>query len=317
MKEVRYLKIDAFSSGRSSGNPAGVVFLKGGEILGPEEMQEIARGQKGIVSEVVFCTPKAPSLFSLRYYSSECEVEFCGHGSIACLYTLIKSDPNLADEETILIETRRGTLSTLNDIEGSDSIYITAPSPRILSSVVTRKEIAGSLGIPPENIDDANSIALIDGGLCTLIVPLKKLDDVLNTKPDMGSLAKFCRDNGIDIVLIYCTETFERTNGFRTRVFAPKYGYLEDPATGSGNSALGYHLLNEGQWEGGPLLIEQGPDRERPNIIRLMTVLSGQERRVLFGGNAVVRYEKILSWNTRITRATGVLRKRRLARHTK
>jgi predicted PhzF superfamily epimerase YddE/YHI9 len=32
-------------------------------------------------------------------------------------------------------------------------------------------------------------------------------------------------------------------NDFRVRVFAATFGYLEDPATGSGNSALGYYLL--------------------------------------------------------------------------
>jgi PhzF family phenazine biosynthesis protein len=117
----------------------------------------------------------------------------------------------------------------------------------------------------------------------------------LSTKPDQEVLAKFCRDNGIDIVLIYCEETSDRANGFRTRVFAPKYGYLEDPATGSGNSAFGYHLLKEGRWGGDLLLIEQGPDRESPNIIKLRTSLSGQERRVMFGGSAVIRYEKRMS----------------------
>jgi predicted PhzF superfamily epimerase YddE/YHI9 len=36
----------------------------------------------------------------------------------------------------------------------------------------------------------------------------------------------------------FTTETADGGNRYRTRVFAPTFGYLEDPATGSGNSAL-------------------------------------------------------------------------------
>ena len=74
-------------------------------------------------------------------------------------------------------------------------------------------------------------------------------------------------------------------------MFAPIYGYLEDPATGSGNAALGYYLLNAGQWDGRMLRIEQGRSRERPNIIRLVSDASKVQRSVFFGGNARVRIE--------------------------
>jgi len=78
---------------------------------------------------------------------------------------------------------------------------------------------------------------------------------------------------------------------FRTRVFAPIFGYLEDPATGSGNAAFGYWLLARGLWDGKILAIAQGPSRERPNLIRLMADASEKQRMVFFGGNAVVRIE--------------------------
>ena len=57
MREVRFQKIDAFSEGIAEGNPAGVVVLERDQELTPEEMQAIARDQKGTVSEVVYCTP--------------------------------------------------------------------------------------------------------------------------------------------------------------------------------------------------------------------------------------------------------------------
>lgn len=294
MKEVRFLKIDAFSSGRSPGNPAGVVHLASLDDLTAEEMQEIARGQRGIVSEVVFCGRKGPGTYALRYYSSECEVEFCGHGSIACMYSLLKEDQRSMYTDEVLVETGRGTLQVINDIKGSDSVYISAPMPERLEHHLSPTEIGNGLGVPVLGPGYSDDISLINAGLRTLIVPFNDLDDVLAAAPDIYVLGGFCRENGIDIVLVYSSQTTYPTHGYRTRVFAPKYGYLEDPATGSGNSALGYHLLGKELWDGRLLEIEQGPERDRPNLVKLRAIVSGGERRVLFGGGAVTRYERTI-----------------------
>lgn len=292
MKEVRYQKVDAFSDGRAEGNPAGVVLLEMDQELTPGEMQDIARGQKGTVSEVVFCSPHGPGRYSLRYYSSECEVDFCGHGSIACMYTLLRVGPRPSSVDVVSIETRRGTLPVIDDIAASDAVYISSPEPLNLPCTVTTGEMATALDIPEHFLVGGQEI--INAGLRTLLVPLRGLDEVLQTQPDMGLLETFCRDHEVDIVLIFTEETSLPSCGYRTRVFAPKYGYLEDPATGSGNSALGHYLLDHGMWDGGMLQIEQGPSHDVPNIVRLKASGPAQGRRVLFGGSAITRWERTL-----------------------
>ena len=82
MKQYRYVKSDAFTSGDSLGNPASCIFT-GQEDLSPEQMQAIAAEHKGFVMEVVFCGQSEVADCKLTYYSSECEVEFCGHSSMA------------------------------------------------------------------------------------------------------------------------------------------------------------------------------------------------------------------------------------------
>ncbi len=54
MKQFRYKKIDAFTGERSSGNPAGVVYLNSPDDITPAVMQRIARELKGFVSEAVY-----------------------------------------------------------------------------------------------------------------------------------------------------------------------------------------------------------------------------------------------------------------------
>lgn len=59
---------------------------------------------------------------------SECEVDFCGHGTIACMYSLIKDAPFLLEQKEITVNTsRKGTLSVYNEISTQDAVYITAP----------------------------------------------------------------------------------------------------------------------------------------------------------------------------------------------
>lgn len=283
MAEYLYKRLNAFSSDGSSGNPAACIYQDRLTDLSPEQMQRIAAEHKGLVSEVVFCAPSDSGGYDLSFYSSECEVDFCGHGTIACMYSLIKDTPALSGVKEIPIHTaRKGSLTVYNEEETSDAVFISAPSPENTGASVTPEEIAAALRLPPESLSGCLPIDCINAGLRTLIVPLSNLRDEIFCAPDETDLADFCLSRNVDIILIFTTETKDSKNIAHTRVFAPKYGYLEDPATGSGNSAFGYYLLKNNLWNGDRVSIEQGPLSGPYNIIKLEAG-NGQVR---FGGRA-------------------------------
>ena len=287
MTPLHYKKIDAFTAGRSSGNPAACIHLQAGQTLTPEEMQRIAAAHKGFVSEVVYCTPEGAGRFALRYYSSECEVEFCGHGTIACMYDLLKSNQALACLPAVSIDTPKGQLTVFNELAALDAIFISAPAPEFLTTAVDAASAAEALGIPLDSIARAHPIQLVNAGLNTLIVPIEKLTIALSMHPHEEELKAFCLARNIDIILIFCKEVSDPKSFIRTRVFAPKFGYLEDKATGSGNSALGYYMLQNGLWDGDPIRIKQNGEPAAYNIVHLKA--AGEE--VLFGGRAAVKIE--------------------------
>ena len=290
MKTFEYRKIDAFTSENSLGNPAACIFLQKRETLTETEMLDIAKQHKGFVSEVIYCTPKSENTFGLVYYSSECEVDFCGHGTIACMYHLIKENANLINQKEIFIVTnKKGTLTVYNEIETQDAVYITAPNPQYTGSTLQINEIADNLSLHTNQISTAHPIDLIDAGLRTLIVPLVGFDDEITVFPNEQRLKDFCLNNGIDIILIYTLETKNPQNIAHTRVFAPKFGYLEDPATGSGNSAFGYYMLKNEIWDGKPVTIEQGGADRIFNTIRL----AYRNNQMLFGGKATTRIKGV------------------------
>jgi len=290
MQEYSFKKIDAFTSGASGGNPAGCIYLDKAEDIAMDQMQLIAREMKGFVNEVVFLFPEKHGVF-LKYYSAECEVDFCGHGTIAAMYDYISTHPDMLSRDTVKIRVKDQYLDVYNRLQDEGSVYITAPEPQYNKLDLSTTEMAAALGIKPAVIGHGWAPALINAGLNTLIVPVSGLSLCLEMNPGQEKLKSFCLDNGIDIVLVFSQETALNGNGFRTRVFAPKFGYLEDPATGSGNSAFGYYLLKQGAWKGGPLSIEQNGSLNNPNTVKLRTVKKDGVERVLFGGAAVVKIE--------------------------
>lgn len=285
MKKYRYIKSNAFTSGASLGNPAAALITED-ECLTPEQMQQIAAEHKGFVMETVFCSPSETAECKLTYYSSECEVDFCGHGTIATMYSIIKDDAALRTKKVLSVETnKKGMISVYNEIDTEDAVYIEAPSPIEHAMNIPVEDIEDILTLRKGSINRERTIRIIDAGLRTLIVPITQFEDEVSVYPDEAALKAFCKGNDIDNILIYSLQVADASNYAHTRVFAPKYGYLEDPATGSGNSAFANYLLSENMWDGSLITIEQGGDDRIFNAVKLKT-LNGK---VLFGGRATIK----------------------------
>jgi PhzF family phenazine biosynthesis protein len=287
MKTYKYYKLNAFVKGNSEGNPAAFLDL-GDDSLSDENMQRIAKEHAGFVSEVVYARRNEQREIVLTYYSSECEVAFCGHGTIATMYEIIRRDDALRGKEIVEVDTRKkGRLNIYNRIDEEDCIYISAPDPLMLGCALSRESIAEALGIREEAISTTLPVDIIDAGLRTLLVPIRALEQEISMYPDEQSLKAYCLRNDVDIVLVFSMETAEPECFAHTRVFAPKFGYLEDPATGSGNSAFGCYLLKNNQWNGDAVRIEQGGDNRIFNEVKLRT----KDGKVLFGGKAALKIE--------------------------
>lgn len=290
MKRLRFKKIDAFVHHNSGGNPAGCVCLDTPQDLNDDEMQQIGRELAGCVSEVVFLSVSGGHT-TLRFFSQEREVAFCGHGAIAAMYDLIRTNPALSLDPILRIHIGYTEVLVKNEIPENDAVFVSAPAPVTLADVPDADAVAAILKVPPGEIADPAGIRIVNAGLATLLVPIRTSETLLAVQPDQANLKEFCTRNNIEIVLIHTPETAMEGISYRTRVFAPIFGYLEDPATGSGNAAFGYWLLSNNLWDGRIVSIAQGKSRDRPNIVRLIADASEKQRMVFFGGNAVVRIE--------------------------
>lgn len=282
MRNYNYTKVNAFTWNGSLGNPAAFLEL-GEEQLTEAEMLAVAKEHKGFVSEFVFVTKSDIADVKLTYYSSECEVDFCGHGTIATMHQLISHKPWLKIKPVVKIETnRKGCLDVINNVDKDDTVLITAPEGKMMTMSITVDKIAQALEIEMEDIDNSMPIQMVESGLRTLIVPIKTLEKEITIFPNEQNLKSFAIEHDFDNVLIYSKETASPKAFAHTRVFAPRFGYLEDPATGSSNSAFGYYAHWLHWWPGTPILIEQGNINMLYNAVNLQI----QQGKVMFGGTS-------------------------------
>lgn len=292
MRRFKFKKMDAFASGLSTGNPAAAIYLDSLDDIIEQEMLRIARELKGFVSEVGYIASVGARKYRLRYFSSEKEVEFCGHATIAIMYDLLKQR-GAADGQMVSLETNKGILDVENCIKDEDSVFITAPAPKYNdNNSISRDGICKALSIRTESIDRNKPVGIVNAGNETLCVPIRSLDEIVAISPDYGTLRSFCQKHDLDVVTVFTDDVSDKTRAYRTRVFAAPFGYLEDPATGSGNAALGYHLLSHSLWDGKRIILEQNNDIRNPNIIKMLSKIDAQGSvRVVFGGGAITRIE--------------------------
>ena len=286
MKQLLFEIIDVFTDGASLGNPAGLVRLSGSEPIPEEMMLQLGRELRGFVNETAFVYEKNDE-FYLRFFSSECEVAFCGHALIGTFYRLITTEPHLRDKKNLTIHVQAGSLLVRNRVAEEDAVFIMAPQPQFLERSIEAEEIKDALGLSVYEPTDLLP-EVIDGGLRTLICPMPTRASVLGMTPDEGMLLRFCLEKDIDIVHVFTDETSSADANYRTRVFAPRFGYLEDPATGSGNAAFAWYLEKRGLLPD-KMNIEQGPSGNAPNHVKIKRIISDGQNQILFGGRADTR----------------------------
>ena len=289
MRKYRYLTCDVFTSTRFGGNPLAV--LPEAHGLSGEEMQKIAREFN--YSESTFVTAaERPDARNVRIFTPESEVPFAGHPNVGTAFALA-SDGRLGDLGNGMSVTFHETAGDVPVSIGWDEqgqLYCELEAPQSLTKGATADvvQVSASLSLDPSDIlMSTHPPVEADVGLPFLVVELATLDALRRATPDIGRIQAL-RDAGItpDIHLYVRVD-----DGFdiRARMFAPLYGVLEDPATGSANCALAALLTDcdPAVADGGRWRIAQGVEMGRPSVLEARTAREGDRIRTWIGGHCV------------------------------
>lgn len=220
MVEIAYEERHAFPDGDTphSGNPAGVCRLDA--PLSDADLQGLA--QSNNLSETAYLIAKdEPDLWSLRWFTPGCEVDLCGHATLAAASTLF--DAGAVTGDVARFDTASGRLNVSQRPDGQ----LVMDFPEVPFAPATADaEAAAALGAEPL---EAFEVERIHGSRYQMFVYADEAT-VAGLDPDFGALKR----TGINVLATAPGEGCD----FVSRFFCPDAGINEDPVTGSAHCTL-------------------------------------------------------------------------------
>lgn len=210
--KIPLYQVDAFAERLFAGNPAAVCPLE--EWLPDSTLQAIA--QENNLSETAFLV-RSGEAWDLRWFTPACEVDLCGHATLASGYVLLERiDPG---HDVVRFHTRSGPLAVERTGVGlALDLPAQPPEPTTLGDAY----LAALGGAPREVLRGGYTMAVFDTE-----------SEVRALAPDMTRLAA-----AEPLAIMVTAAADDPEVEFVSRFFAPSAGIPEDPVTGSAHTSL-------------------------------------------------------------------------------
>ena len=233
-----YYLCDVFTRVRFGGNQLAV--LPHAEGLNDEQMLKIAREFNLTQTTFVF-PPQGSATRKVRIFTPTTEVPFAGHPNIGTAFVLamVGEFGILESTSTIFFEEKAGLVPISILRQGSKPLVclLAAPEPLSLGKTTTPEVVARAVSLEPEDIVcSVHPPQEASVGLPFLIAELRDRDALERADVDRRGINALA-----DLGLPTDVHVYLRSNDeydFRVRVFAPRRGVPEDPASGSANCAM-------------------------------------------------------------------------------
>jgi len=280
--------LKAFTYENNGGNGAGVIILD--EQINDEEKQSIAK-QIGL-SETAFVKQIDEKNFDVSFFTPLCEVDLCGHATIATFYYLANLGKIKGDTETkkVYQNTKAGKLEIEIKFENNNVEYVLMQqsSPKIYKEMIgqDKKDIAVSLNIDENNIglnDFDIQPTVVSTGLKDIIIPVKTRKILNEIKVNNDMIMSVSLENDVVGYHVFTIDD----NIVYARNFAPAVGIDEECATGTSNGALGSLLYEKGIMKEGFQVI-QGEAMNEPSLVYVKINYQDGQMDVRVGGKALV-----------------------------
>jgi trans-2,3-dihydro-3-hydroxyanthranilate isomerase len=259
-------------------------------------MQTIAREFN--LSETVFVLPPLDNSqrARIRIFTPVSELPFAGHPTVGTAVLLARLDGGTRARDFVLgLNIGPVPCRVTPGGDGGRAVFDLARLPADIGAPADDATIAAALGIEAEEVGfDGLKTARWAAGPEYTIVPVRGLEAIKRCRIDTANWEEAFAFDAHAAAYMFCRETADAANAFHVRMFAPKQGVPEDPATGSAAAAFAGYLAQFGGYRDGEHLvrIEQGYEMGRPSLIELtLRVSGGKLTGASIGGSAVVVME--------------------------
>ena len=265
----RYFICDVFTPVRFGGNQLAV--LPHADGLSAKQMQLIAREFN--FSESTFVLPaEAGHTRRVRIFTPTKEIPFAGHPNIGTAFALATTGElgPIESSITVSFEEQAGVVPVSIHRREGEPIWceLSAPQPLSLGKAVSAESVAAAVSLGPDDIvTTTHAPQLASVGLPFLIAELTNRAALERARVNLDGFDALAAAGVTPNVHIYTRSSDDFD--IRARVFAPRDGVAEDPATGSANCALAgllshYHGAATAslRWR-----IAQGVEMGRPSVL--------------------------------------------------
>jgi len=297
---------DAFSDTAFGGSPAGVV--SDAVWLDADTRRRIAMEVGAPATG--FVTACGGNTVSARFLSTVTELPMCGHGTLGLMTRMVELGAvNWNGGERIDVKLCLPSATAAVEIhrrdDGRPLVMLDIQPPRFRRDLLDFEKLARLLGLDIKDDRPEWPIETASGDFVHLVVPVKDLAAMRRISPDFAGLTQFCRDHGIETVVVFCLEVERPDHNLHVRDFCPAVGVPESAAAGTTNGALTSYLIRHGHLgENGEGRIivqaEQGHEIGRRSSIRsVVSMNAGAIARLQVGGVAT----KVLDGHLQVPRA--------------
>lgn len=207
-------RVDAFTDQPFTGNPAAVCPLK----AWLDDKLLLAVAAENNLSETAYFVPEGEQ-FHLRWFTPRCEVNLCGHATLASAFVLLTIlEPQ---RKLVSFATRSGILTVRRE---QDLLSMDFPALPPWHRASPPQELIEGLGATTQPI----SVLQVKDNY---FVVYESEEEVRRVSPDLRLLEKL-HPAGVAVTAP------GNQSDFVSRYFAPSYGIPEDPVTGSTHCSL-------------------------------------------------------------------------------
>ncbi|WP_405411917.1 PhzF family phenazine biosynthesis protein [Maribacter sp. Asnod1-A12] len=281
LKKVTVQILNAFTENDKGGNPAGVVL--DADVLSHEDKLQIAK--KVGLSETAFISRSNMADFKLDFYTPTKQIAHCGHATIAAFSYL--KQLGLLKGNTSSKETIDGNRKI--EIQG-DLAFMEQLAPSYVNPSEKEEEILKSLGLTKTDLLPNAPLKVVNTGNSFLMIPVKSSKVLTGLSPNFDAIEHLSNHFNLIGYYVFTTDTMTDIDA-TARMFAPRYGILEEAGTGMAAGPLASYLYDVLQLKKTTFKIQQGKYMSPPSSSEIEVQLQVENEHItglMAGGKGVV-----------------------------
>ena len=244
-RRIRIFQVDAFTTERFTGNPAGVVL--DADSLTDAEMLAIARELNNADTAFVLKPDGTDHELRVRFFTPRTEAGFVGHATVATHFVL--SRERGARGGRVRQRQKSGVVDVEVRGEGATRrIAVRQPAPPLGRQLNDRERLAvlDALALSTGDIDTRCPLRIVGGAGTRLLIGVRSTEQLKQLKPDFSRLTTLSAQLGAAGFFVFTLSHAMSGCLTASRMFCPALGIPEDPVSGNAHGLLGAYLVEQG-----------------------------------------------------------------------